>query len=89
MNFKNWNGPWIAKTQEGWLVNDGRQNLELVPEIERQIQKGTVNLPPDWWKFAAVVDSSQRVVKEPEWPRNDQERIVHGGPQILSPQKTA
>ena len=71
--------PWVAQTQEGWLVHDGRQNLTFIPELgERESQ--LVKLPSDWWRFAVVVDSN-RVVKGPE-----RDRIVHGGPQSLGPQ---
>ena len=71
--------PWVAQTQEGWLVHDGRQNLTFTPELEER-ESQLVKLPPDWWKFAVVVDSN-RIIKGP-----DRGRIVHGGPQSLEPQ---
>ena len=79
-------GPWIARAKEGWLVHDGRQNLEMMPEIPEEQMGSIVQLPSDWWKFATVY-GAKGIVKEPEWPRDDNERITAAAPQDLG--KTA
>ncbi len=74
----NYQGPWAAKTQEGWIIHDGKQELNFVPELGES-EKQLAKLPADWWRFAVVLDSN-RIVKSSN-------RVVHGGPQSLEPQK--
>lgn len=66
--YLNFVKPWIAKTKEGWLVYDGIK-LDTVSDIGDKEDK-FVKLPPDWWRFATVIDGNN-IVKKPEWPREN------------------
>jgi hypothetical protein len=82
VDFQKFQGPWIARAKEGWLVHDGMQHLKMVPDFPEEQMKNIVQLPSDWWKFATVIDS-RGVVKEPEWPRDDSEKLTAAAPQDL------
>ena len=83
IDTKTFMGPWAAKIQEGWLIHDGTLKLRVVPELDER-SATYKKLPPHWWDFATVVTDTD-VVKGPEWPRSEYEKVTVGSPPVSQP----